>query len=557
MAEAPAATARIYVGRQSDFLDNSRQLVKHGVRNIAVVFRDGRFYAFDNACYHHGGALLRGDIEDLGGHPCIVCPWHSYHITMDTGEGLYVGVDINPEGGKPRQAVKSKGKKQRVYPVTVEANGCVYVEYDTSGPRVESDTYATMAIANQEEATSTPIVGGNMGGTGRGPRLHSSGGLGVELRSGHVFQAMHAGNRGGQLASRSGGGARGSALGLLLGHSPLGGGRAVGRPLSAAPTVCCTLVESVCTEVKQFSFMCCEKALSLDNALGKYVELELPIRGPDGRALRRKWTISATHHKSTSFTVIVKRKSTDPTTSGSAWLHQHALHTPLPLCRVGGELTMANHSSRIRAFHGRTLWLTAGIGITSAYANVVAALTGNDDNDNDGGSGRSSDSLHILHLHVDRYMGGVAKLPELVELTRRFPCTPHRPSGNVGEERSCGWEGNEETARHGACPTAERSYTLRLFLTKAASEEGLGSEGGGGPKTEPSPLATAVRLPNAVMDGRRYDCQDILDAAHDVFGAAGSGFLSFLCGPPSFVGGCTSALLTLGVAEPDILTDDP
>ncbi|KAG5502944.1 hypothetical protein JKF63_04717 [Porcisia hertigi] len=180
------APVRIYVSKRVEFTNGSRQLVRCGTRNIAVVCYRDVLYAIDNACYHHGGPLLLGDIEDMGGHPCIVCPWHSYKIALDTGEGLYMGIEGSPKGGKPRQEVRSKGCKQRTHKVEVDTAGDVYVLVDLSGPELESDRYASMELANQERCMSLPVDGGVRGP--RAPGIHSRVGMG--LRSGHVFNHM-------------------------------------------------------------------------------------------------------------------------------------------------------------------------------------------------------------------------------------------------------------------------------------------------------------------------------------------------------------------------------
>jgi hypothetical protein len=43
------------------------------------VFRFGAdVVCVDDKCYHNGGPLHQGDIEDFRGVTCIVCPWHRY-----------------------------------------------------------------------------------------------------------------------------------------------------------------------------------------------------------------------------------------------------------------------------------------------------------------------------------------------------------------------------------------------------------------------------------------------------------------------------------------------
>jgi nitrite reductase/ring-hydroxylating ferredoxin subunit len=82
----------------------------------------------------HGGPLLNGDIEEMGGKVTIKCPWHEYQIALESGEGLYMGVDMvrnsagRIEATPPR--VKSKGLKQRTHFVRVR-DGDVFVA-DTS-----------------------------------------------------------------------------------------------------------------------------------------------------------------------------------------------------------------------------------------------------------------------------------------------------------------------------------------------------------------------------------------------------------------------------------------
>lgn len=82
----------------------------------------------------HGGPLLNGDIEEMGGKVTIKCPWHAYQIALASGEGLYMGVDmVRNSAGKiestpPR--IKSKGRIQRTHEVK-ERDGDIYVA-DTS-----------------------------------------------------------------------------------------------------------------------------------------------------------------------------------------------------------------------------------------------------------------------------------------------------------------------------------------------------------------------------------------------------------------------------------------
>jgi hypothetical protein len=44
-----------------------------------------------------------------------VCPWHKYKISIESGQGVYIGIDIATK----QQEIKSKGAKQRVHFVKV------------------------------------------------------------------------------------------------------------------------------------------------------------------------------------------------------------------------------------------------------------------------------------------------------------------------------------------------------------------------------------------------------------------------------------------------------
>ena len=55
---------------------------------------DGEVYAIDSICYHAGGPLAVGDIEDVNGHPCVLCPWHHYKVRVYAWESVSVCADV-------------------------------------------------------------------------------------------------------------------------------------------------------------------------------------------------------------------------------------------------------------------------------------------------------------------------------------------------------------------------------------------------------------------------------------------------------------------------------
>lgn len=74
--------------------------------------------------------MINGDIEEMGGKVTVKCPWHAYQIALETGEGLYMGVDMVRNGAGKIEAtpprVKSKGLKQRTHFVELR-QGDIYV----------------------------------------------------------------------------------------------------------------------------------------------------------------------------------------------------------------------------------------------------------------------------------------------------------------------------------------------------------------------------------------------------------------------------------------------
>ncbi|XP_061478576.1 Rieske domain-containing protein [Rhineura floridana] len=131
----------VCVGREDDIKKQRRTTATVHDREVVVFYHDGKFYALDCRCYHAGGPLHQGEIEDINGQPCIICPWHKYKITLTTGEGLYQA--INPREPSSTPKWQSKGVKQRTHRVTVDS-GKVYVTLSDIDDNIDSDYYAKM-----------------------------------------------------------------------------------------------------------------------------------------------------------------------------------------------------------------------------------------------------------------------------------------------------------------------------------------------------------------------------------------------------------------------------
>ncbi|CCI50175.1 unnamed protein product [Albugo candida] len=118
-------------------------------RSILLIhLRHGEVFCIDQTCYHHGGPLHEGDIEEIGGKAVITCPWHHYHIAIDTGEGLYLGIQPTAHSTSQVAVVKSKGVKQRTHEVKICNDSHIYVADSSTNDSkpIESDIYAFQPV---------------------------------------------------------------------------------------------------------------------------------------------------------------------------------------------------------------------------------------------------------------------------------------------------------------------------------------------------------------------------------------------------------------------------
>ncbi|XP_075037229.1 Rieske domain-containing protein isoform X1 [Mixophyes fleayi] len=137
----------VLVGQLEDFKLSKRIRVTVNDREVVIFQHLGKYHALDLRCYHSGGPLHLGEIEDIDGKACVVCPWHKYKINLENGEGLYQGVD--PQDPKRTKKWFSKGVKQRTHKVTVRKGG-VYVTLSDSSTSCDSDFYATEKFNDEE-----------------------------------------------------------------------------------------------------------------------------------------------------------------------------------------------------------------------------------------------------------------------------------------------------------------------------------------------------------------------------------------------------------------------
>ncbi|KFU99815.1 Rieske domain-containing protein, partial [Pterocles gutturalis] len=130
----------ILIGKENDIKRSGRATAKIDGRELVVFYHEGKFYAMDSRCYRKIFACIISILQQLiMKSACIVCPWHKFKITLETGEGLYEG--INPLETSPKPKWQSKGVKQRIHKVAID-NGNVYVSPPDFSVSFDSDYFA-------------------------------------------------------------------------------------------------------------------------------------------------------------------------------------------------------------------------------------------------------------------------------------------------------------------------------------------------------------------------------------------------------------------------------
>lgn len=104
--------------------------------------KDGKLYCLDSVCHHAGGPLVLGDIEEVDGKACLVCPWHFYHVSIVTGEKYYQRASPGEDGRLHAAEWTSVGPRQRTHDVESRDDGKIWVKLNLQGSYA-SDEYAT------------------------------------------------------------------------------------------------------------------------------------------------------------------------------------------------------------------------------------------------------------------------------------------------------------------------------------------------------------------------------------------------------------------------------
>ena len=111
---------------------NSIQAIRIGIlgRDVLILKTRKGYRALDAVCYHYGGPLMEGSIEELPSGECVViCPWHRYRINVTTGHS---------QSGNTRM--------QRTHSIRIGENGMIQVFLDQDDSEIASDHYARMGL---------------------------------------------------------------------------------------------------------------------------------------------------------------------------------------------------------------------------------------------------------------------------------------------------------------------------------------------------------------------------------------------------------------------------
>lgn len=123
--------------------------VIHG-RHVVIIHSPrelGKFFCIDAYCYHMGGPLHAGDIEDLCGTDVIQCPWHKHVICLE--DGSRIDKDLNSQ-------LQCKPRHQRVHKTAIDHDGNLWVKLTQQQFGMEETRYESDKIYEKNRGNSTP-----------------------------------------------------------------------------------------------------------------------------------------------------------------------------------------------------------------------------------------------------------------------------------------------------------------------------------------------------------------------------------------------------------------
>ncbi|CAE7462549.1 Rfesd, partial [Symbiodinium sp. CCMP2456] len=149
-------------------------------------------HCIDSICYHTGGPLAIGDIEEVNGDLCIRCPWHDYDVRLEDGAKPYQSMKFDPATKKlVPDGWKFTRNTQRTHEVVLREGaapeGGIWVRLSTEG-KFESDQFAY----NDNAAKNVARGDRTFAPDGKSPDSPEKSGTSGYKRSGEVIAEMRA-----------------------------------------------------------------------------------------------------------------------------------------------------------------------------------------------------------------------------------------------------------------------------------------------------------------------------------------------------------------------------
>lgn len=173
----------------SNAVKDTRMHVKVRGRFVSIIRYQQKLHCIDSVCYHMGGPLTLGDIEDIAGVSCVKCPWHHYYVGIDNG--LRYHNSLIMENGKmvSQGWQPSNQPVHRIHHIEERNDGYIYVSIDESTfgdiGDVKSDHYAYSEVCGKVLLEANDIESDTKDKILSGKKSDQSGGF---IPSGQIFQ---------------------------------------------------------------------------------------------------------------------------------------------------------------------------------------------------------------------------------------------------------------------------------------------------------------------------------------------------------------------------------
>lgn len=141
---SPQSWHKVAEPSELDATPDGRLHVRVNGRYISIICHQSRLHCLDSVCFHAGGPLALGEIEEIPDcGATLVCPYHYYHVSLRNGEKWYQAAQQGEDGKLHAGQWKSVGQRQRVHQVEQRTDG-IYVKLNVDGA-LASDEYACKA----------------------------------------------------------------------------------------------------------------------------------------------------------------------------------------------------------------------------------------------------------------------------------------------------------------------------------------------------------------------------------------------------------------------------